>query len=155
MPKPLRVLIVEDSEDDARLLLRAIEHQGYDPVSERVDSAEAMTAALDKGTWEVVLCDYSMPGFSAPAALSALQKAELDLPFIVVSGTIGEEQAVEMMRAGAHDYLLKDDLARLVPAIERELEEAENRRQRNEAEEAVRKSADQFRRLVEAAPTRW
>ena len=151
MQKPLRVLIVEDSEDDARLLLRALEHQGYGPVSERVESAEAMAAALDKGTWEVVLCDYSMPGFSAAVALSLLQKAGLDLPFIVVSGTIGEEQAVEMMKAGVHDYILKDNLTRLVPAIERELEEAENRRQRKRAEEAVRKSEARLRSVLEAS----
>src|SRR3990170_5476571 len=99
----LRVLVVEDSEDDAKLLLRALAKAGFAVASQRVDTAAAMQAALDEGTWDVILADYSMPEFSAPAALDTLKDSGLDLPFIIVSGTIGEDLAVEAMKAGAHD----------------------------------------------------
>ena len=134
MSTPLRVLIVEDSEDDAALLVRELRRGGYDPSFLRVDTAGGMKAALDSHLWDVIICDHSMPLFSAPAALSILQEAHLDLPFIIASGTIGEEAAVNAMKSGAHDYILKDNLARLIPAIDRELREAVVRKGRREGE---------------------
>ncbi|MGH3145912.1 MAG: PAS domain S-box protein, partial [Rubrobacter sp.] len=136
---PLEVLLVEDSEDDALLLLRQLQRGGYEPVWERVDTAEAMEAALDERGWDLVVSDHSMPTFSSMAALDLLQrKGFVDLPFIIVSGQIGEDAAVSAMKAGAHDYIMKDNLARLNTAIERELREAEVRRERRRAEEKYR-----------------
>ena len=140
MSIPLRVLLIEDSEDDAVLLLRELRYGGYEPVFERVDTAVAMNAALVRQTWDVVISDYSMPQFSAPAALTLLQKKELDLPVIIVSGSIGENTAVALMKAGAHDFILKGNLARLVPAIERELRESAERRDRKRAEAQIKAS---------------
>jgi len=141
MSKPLRVLIVEDSEDDTLLLVNELERGGYDTTFERVETAEAMTAALEKQEWDIIISDYRMPRFSGPAALALFKETGLDLPFIVVSGTVGEETAVATMKAGAHDYLMKDRLTRLVPAIERELYEAENRRYSKQAEEMFKSLA--------------
>ncbi len=135
MGKPLRVLIVEDSEDDARLLLRELSRGGFEPACERVEDADAMSAALGKGTWDAILCDYRLPNFSAQAALRLMKIAGLDLPFILVSRVIGEEKAAEVMKAGAHDFILKDKLARLVPAVAREMADAQVRRERKRAEE--------------------
>src|SRR4051794_27361393 len=104
MSVPLRVLLVEDSEDDCALLLRALRRGGYEPEYTRVDTAEAMRTALTAAPWDVVISDHRMPQFSAPAALTLLQESGLELPFLIVSGTIGEEIAVEAMRAGAHDF---------------------------------------------------
>jgi len=135
----LEVLLVEDSEDDALLLLRQLRRGGYEPVWKRVDTAEAMEAALDERGWDLVVSDHSMPTFSSVAALDLLRrKGFVDLPFIIVSGQIGEDAAVAAMKAGAHDYLMKDNLARLNTAIERELREAEVRRERRRAEEKYR-----------------
>jgi len=138
MGKPLRVLVAEDSEDDALLVIRELERGGYDAAFERVETAEAMTAALKEQAWDVIIADYRMPNFSAPAALKLTQGSGLDLPFIIISGTIGEDTAVEAMRSGAHDYMMKGNLMRLVPAIERELNEAEVRKERKKAEEGIR-----------------
>ena len=137
MNKSIRVLHIEDSEQDAALIARHLACAGYELISERVDTAEAMKAALERDRWNLILCDYSMPQFSALRALTLAQEMEVDLPFIIISGTIGEAVAVEAMRAGAHDYLMKDNLVRLVPTIERELNEAENRRARREADEQL------------------
>lgn len=141
MKRPLRVLHVEDSEDDAALIERELRRNGYEPTVERVDTPAAMKAALEQGAWDAVIADYAMPHFSGPAALEMLKEVGLDLPFIIVSGAIGEETAVEIMRAGGHDYIMKGNLKRLVPAIERELREAEVRRQRRRAEEELRNAA--------------
>lgn len=149
MNKSLRVLIVEDSEDDVLLLLRELRRGGYDPVYERVEDANAMQAALANRPWDVVLSDYSMPRFSAPAALTLLQQSGIDLPFIIVSGTIGEAAAVAAMKSGAHDFLVKGQMARLIPAVEREMREARVRRERTEAEEALRQRENYFRALIE------
>jgi two-component system, cell cycle sensor histidine kinase and response regulator CckA len=144
----LHILIVEDSEDDLLLLLRELRHGGYTPDYVRVETAAAMQAALDRQAWDIVIADYTLPSFSAPEALELLQQQQ-DIPFIIVSGTIGEEAAVAAMRAGAHDYLLKDNLTRLVPAVERELREAKERQQRLWAEQALRESEERFRQLAE------
>ena len=137
MSQALRVLIVEDSEDDALLLVRALRRAGYDVVHERVDTAEDMMAALARQGWDIVVSDYSMPNFTGTGALALLKKSGLDIPFIFVSGTIGEDTAVAAMKAGAQDYIMKGNLARLIPAIERELGESKVRRERRRAEEQV------------------
>lgn len=147
----LRVLAVEDVEDDVLLLAREIRRGGYDPVIERVDTAEAMAAALDRGDWDVVIADHSLPRFNGFAALALLRERNLDLPFILVSGTIDEEIAVGAMRAGVHDYVMKGNLRRLAPAIQRELHEAVDRRRRAEAERALEHERDYSRRLIEGA----
>jgi len=132
---PLRVLIVEDSEEDALLLVRELRQGGYEPCFELVETGEAMRAALGRGPWDLILADYLLPRFSAPEALAAARELAPDVPFLVISGRIGEETAVDMMKAGAHDYLMKDNLARFLPAVHRELREAEGRRQRRRAEQ--------------------
>ena len=152
MSTPLHVLIVEDSEDDLLLLLRTLRQGGYEPAHRCVQTAAALRAALAGEPWDVVLSDFRLPQFNGAEALRLVQEAGLDLPFIVVSGVIGEEQAVAVMKAGAHDYVLKDKLVRLAPAIARELRDAEARRQRRQAEEQLRASEAQFRLLFEANP---
>ncbi len=127
MARPINVLIIEDSEDDAELICIALEKWGFTPYSRRVATAKAMRAALTEERWDVVLSDYMMPSFDGLKALQILKSSGLDLPFILVSGSIGEDIAVASMRAGAHDYLMKDQLARLAPAVERELQEAKVR----------------------------
>lgn len=136
--RPLRLLLIEDSEPDAELLVEHLRQGGYDPDYERVESADALNAALDRKTWDLVIADYTMPGFSGTAALSILRSRGFDMPFIFVSGTIGEDVAVNAMKVGAHDYIIKGHLKRLVPAIERELRDADVRRERAKAEERVR-----------------
>ena len=139
MGLPLRVLLVEDSEDDVLLLVRMLRRGGYDLTWERVETPAAMEAALAGRSWDLVISDHSMPAFSSLAALELLRsKGFVDLPFIIVSGQIGEDAAVSAMKAGAHDYLMKDNLARLNSAIERELREAEVRRERRQAEAKYR-----------------
>lgn len=150
MERNLRVLHVEDQERDVALISRHLSRAGYALVIERVDTPEAMSAALERQEWDVILCDYAMPHFDALSALTLLKETELELPFIIISGTIGEDIAVEAMRAGADDYLIKDNLTRLVPAIERELHEAENRRARRRAELALKGSEAELRALFEA-----
>ena len=140
MSRPLRVLIVDDSPDDVELLMLELQRGGYAPTFERVETASAMKMMLGNHAWDIILADYSMPYFSAIGALTQLQLSGLDLPFIIVSGYVGDDYAVACMKAGAHDYVMKDNLARLVPAIEREMSEAEERRKRKLAEKALRKS---------------
>ena len=137
MIKKLSTLLVEDSEADAELIVRELKDGGFDPIYERVDTPRSMTDALNLRPWDVVIADYSMPGFGGETALAMLRERGLDVPFISVSGTIGEDLAVSMMKAGAHDYLMKGNLKRLVPAIERELEAAESRRERQRAQAAT------------------
>jgi anti-sigma regulatory factor (Ser/Thr protein kinase)/CheY-like chemotaxis protein len=134
----LRALIIEDSPDDLMLVQRELRRGGFDLVFEQVETALDMSLALDGQDWDVILCDFELPGFGAAQALALLQATGKDIPFLIVSGTIGEETAVEMMRAGAADFLIKGRLGRLVPAIRRELQEAEGRRARRQAEVALR-----------------
>jgi two-component system cell cycle sensor histidine kinase/response regulator CckA len=134
MPGPLRVLIVEDSVDDTLLIAAELERGGLDPVYERVETAAAMQAALDVHEWDLIICDYSMPQLTGPVALAIFCQKCLDIPFISVSGTVGEETVAEMMKTGAHDYVMKGHLARLVPAVKRELRAARERRDRRQAE---------------------
>ena len=128
MRRQLRVLVVEDTPDDAELMILALKEGGLDPTWERVQTAEELAAALAKTTWDAVLSDYTIPEFGAAAALEIVRAADLDLPFLIVSGTVGEEVAAEMMRVGANDFVLKQNLARLAPAVDREMRAAEIRR---------------------------
>jgi putative two-component system response regulator len=139
----LRVLIVEDSQDDTTLLLAELRRGGYEPVHAQVDTADALRSALERQSWDVVLSDHALPRFDSLAALRLLKTSELDIPFIIVSGTIGEERAVEAMKAGASDYVMKGKLARLVPAVARELAEAKQRAARSAAEQALREREQQ------------
>ena len=166
----LRVLLVEDSTDDARLLVRQLTSAGYDVQHERVDSPGAMRDALTRASWDLVISDYSLPGFSGTDALNLLQQQGIDVPLIFVSGTVGEDVAVAAMKAGASDYILKDNLKRLIPAMERELRDAEMRRERRRAHETVserdlavgierrraeqelRQSEERFSRVFRASP---
>src|SRR5579884_942509 len=133
----LRLLLVEDSEDDAALLLRALRRSGYTLDVARVETQEGMIAALDRHPWDVVISDYYLPRFSAIQALAIVKERRLDLPFIIVSGAIGEETAAAALRAGAHDVIRKGNWVRLPPAIDRELRDVANRRERRRAEEAL------------------
>ncbi len=148
MSQPLQVLIVEDSENDAALLEIELQRAGYDPVCHRVDTREAMTAALARQPWQLVIADYVMPRFNGLEALSLVKAQGLDLPFIIVSGHITDNTAVAAMKAGAHDYVMKDNLARLGPAVQRELREAEVRRERRRADEKL-KVEQVFRQAIE------
>lgn len=144
MSNPLSILIVEDCEDDVLLLVRELRKGGYKPVFKQVDTSDGMKSALESREWDVVIADYTMPSFSAPEALQLLKTTGLDIPFIIVSGAVGEETAVTAMKAGAHDFIMKDNLTRLIPAIERELREAEIRKQRKLAEEEKKKMREQL-----------
>jgi PAS domain S-box-containing protein/putative nucleotidyltransferase with HDIG domain len=150
--KPLAVLIIEDSETDALLIVRLLKKAGYDVVFEQVENAAQMRTALEKSTWDIVLSDHSLPQFNSLAALRLLQEASLDIPFITVSGTMSEETAVTMMKAGAHDYLNKANLTRLIPAIERELAQAKGRQEHRRAEAALARSEQARKSLFENVP---
>src|SRR5450631_1602518 len=149
----IRILLVEDNADDAALLERHLRRHGLVPEITRVEQADEMQAALHATHLpDLVLADYNLPTFSGPAALQLLKTARLDLPFIMLSGEVSEETAVSSMRAGAHDYVSKQNLSRLVPAIHRELKEAETRRNSRAAEMALQASEARFHSLVEAMP---
>lgn len=135
--KAIKLLLVEDSADDAEMLLYELRRAGYSVEYERVETADEMVAALHRQAWDIVIADYSLPRFSGEAALQIVQESGVDLPFIMVSGAIGEERAVEVMRAGAHDYVMKGNLKRLSVAIQRELREVKERQARRTAEEQV------------------
>ncbi len=144
MKRQLRVLLVEDSQDDMLLLLRELKNGGFETIHERVETAGAMRKALAENSWDMVISDYRMPQFDAPGALKVLHESGLDLPFIIVSGKIGEDLAVAAMKSGAHDYLMKGNFSRLVPAVDRELREAAERRKHRRAEEAIRQGKIQW-----------
>jgi signal transduction histidine kinase len=147
--RPLQVLVVEDSADDAMLLEIELRRAGCDPVCQRVDTLAALAAALERQKWDLVLADYRLPGFDGLAALAILREKGLDVPFIIVSGYITEETAIAAMKAGAHDFVMKDKLARLGPAVERELRDAEVRRERRRAEEGLRRAHDELEMRVQ------
>ena len=152
MSPSIRVLLVEDSPDDTELLLLELQSGGYDPTYTRVDTAPAMRAVLAQGRWNIVIADHSMPQFNALAALAVLRESGLDLPFIIVSGVIGEDTAVAAMQAGAHDYIMKDNLARLLPAVARELREAAGRQERKRVEAQL--LHDAFHDMLTGLPNR-
>ena len=137
MANTIRVLLVEDSEDDAELAIRELTRGGYQVSFRRVDTADALLAALEDARWDLAIGDFSMPGFSGTAALTMVRQFDGEMPFIFVSGTIGEDAAVAAMRSGAQDYIMKGSLKRLVPAVERELREVASRRSRRQAEERL------------------
>ena len=148
----LRVLIVDDSSDDAQLIVEALGAHDHEIVSCRVDEAQALRTALGSGSWDIVISDYSMPRLTSEEALRIVTELDPNLPFIVVSGVIGEEAAVEMMRLGALDYVMKDRLGRLLPAILRELRDADTRKRADAAETAMRELRDRLEATVERAP---
>ena len=147
----LHVLIVEDSEFDAQIMANLIRKGGKTVVSRRVDTPDSFRTALDQGIWDVILADYNLPAFSAPEALSILQESKRDIPFIIVSGGIGEATAVAAMKSGAHDYLMKGNLQRLSPVVDRELREAGVRAERRQAVQGLAESERRYRLLYETA----
>jgi PAS domain S-box-containing protein len=151
MNKPLLVLIVEDSEDDVLLMVRALKDGGYEPEYLRVETAEAMRSVLREKTWDVILSDYRLPRFDGLAAIALLKETDLDIPLIVVSGAIGEETAVECMRSGAQDYVMKGNISRLASAVDRELKHAVSRVQRRRADEELKVGKAQLSNALEIA----
>jgi len=150
MGQPLRVLLIEDSDFDATLLVRMLGKGGYNLHHERVETADELKAAL-QNDWDLIIADYNLPQFSAPDALEIVKKTGRDIPFIIVSGAIGETTAVSAMKSGAHDYLMKGNLARLLPVVDRELREARNREGKRQTSEALRESELRYRLLWETA----
>ncbi len=152
MRQPLKALIVDDSEKDTVLLLRELRRGGYELSFERVDNESAMLSAIARQSWDIVLTDYSMPRFNASAALAAIARSGVDLPCIVVSGAVGEETAVEVMRSGAQDLVLKHNLKRLVPVISREMVAARSRRERRLADAELDRERQLLRQLMNGIP---
>ena len=147
--RSLRVLMVEDSEDDELLIIRELKKGGFNPVYERIETAVAMKKALKDRQWDIILCDYSLPKFNAPSAIAELKEANIDIPIIIVSGTIGEDVAIECMRLGAQDYIMKHNMSRLCSAIARELKDAEIRSQAKHMQEKLRYEEQRCRAFVE------
>jgi len=127
MSNLLHVLIVDDSENDAKLIVRKLRHEGYEPEWERVDTADTMKAALKSKKWDVILCDFKMPLFSVYAALKIVQEENMDIPFILISGAIGEDTAMAAVKSGANDYVMKGNLYKLAATIEKEISKAKER----------------------------
>jgi len=152
MNSSLRVLLVEDSENDALIIIHILKAGGYEPVWERVETAAAMCKALLEQPWDLILSDYRLPRFNGLEALALLKETGIDIPFILFSGTIGEETAVAAMKAGAHDFVMKDKLSRLIPAIDRELKEAEVRQKGKWTEAALRESREVEKSILLSVP---
>jgi len=150
--RPISILMVEDDDDDSVMLLHALRKGGFEPFHERVETEVDMRSALARRQWDVVISDYTLPSFSAPRALAALKDSGYDVPFIVVSGSIGEELAVSVLKDGASDFITKGNLSRLISALERELRDSASRRARREAEAALRASNERTIALVNASP---
>ena len=150
---PLRALLVEDSKHDAELVQLELGRNGYALDLEHVDSAEALTDALERRSWDVIICDYNLPGFGGDEALEIVNEHDVDAPFIILSGSIGEEAVVEALKAGARDCVLKTNLARLVPVLERALTDAETHRRRIESDKRLRASEERLRLALEAGQT--
>ena len=144
MSEPLRALIIEDSALDAKVLVGLLQAGGYEVTSERVETAEHFVAALNAAEWDIILADYNLPEFDGPEGLRLLQESGQDIPFIVISGGIGEYLAVQIMKSGAHDYLMKGNLKRLVPVVEREVREARERTKHRKAEAALHSANEQM-----------
>ena len=153
MTKPLKVLVVEDSEDDTYLIIRELKRADYTVEFTRVDNAPDVLRELKNGKWDIIISDFSMPTLTGMEVLEFVKNEQLEIPFIIVSGVIGEDKAVSAMKAGAHDYLMKDSLKRLVPAVERELREYEIKCGRKRAEQALRESEDKYRTIFESTGT--
>ncbi len=151
METPLRLLLIEDSESDAFLVIRHLEKGGYAVMPERIETAEQLESALQEQGWDIIISDYQLPGFDAPAALALFTAKGADIPFIVVSGTIGEETAVSIMKAGAQDYLMKNNLAKLPSVVKRELAEARHRKELKEAEEQLRLNEQRWKFAIEGS----
>ena len=147
----MRVLIVEDSKIEAKFTVNLLKKNGYSVVHERVETEEQMVAALEEHKWDIIISDYQMPDFDGMRALQVFQRYELDIPFILVSGKIGEETAVDLMKMGAHDYIMKGNTARLVPAIRSHLKDAANRRENLRLEKRLKESEAQYRGFFENA----
>jgi PAS domain S-box-containing protein len=147
--QPLRALMIDDSEDDILLTVRELKKGGYHLIYERIETAVDMKKALREKEWDIILCDYKMPTFDAPSAIAIFKELNLNIPFIVISGTIGEDTAIECMRSGAHDYFMKGKLSRLCPAIARELEDAKVRMKQKQSEEELRQSEAKYRTILE------
>jgi PAS domain S-box-containing protein len=148
-PQTLRVLTIDDSEDDVLLVIRELKRGGYNPLYERVETASAMKKALQDKKWDIILCDYKMPNLDGPSAITLLKETNIDIPIIIVSGNIGEDTAIECMHRGAQDYIMKSNLSRLCPAITREIEEAKNRQNKKQVEEQLREEEQRFRALAD------
>jgi PAS domain S-box-containing protein len=148
---PLRVLIVEDAESDAAMVVRQLRKFHPDLEFRQVDGEPELRAALEETSWDVILCDFALPRFDAPRALAVVHELDLDVPFVVVSGEVGDEAAVALMKAGAQDYVRKENLERLGPAVDREIAEAKNRRDRRRADEALRASEERWQFAIEGA----
>jgi CheY-like chemotaxis protein len=147
--------MVDDSESDVLLIIRELKKGGYNPYYERVETAAAMKKSLQEKQWDVILCDYKMPKFDASSAIALLKETNIDVPLIIISGTVGEETAVECMRLGAQDYIIKGNLFRLCPVIARELEESEVRNKQKQAEsqreavlEELHKNEEKYRTII-------
>ncbi|MFZ3103482.1 MAG: PAS domain S-box protein [Smithella sp.] len=145
----LRVLIVEDSEDDVLLIIRELKKGGFNPIYERVETAAAMRKALKEKQWDIILCDYKLPQFSAPSAIALLKETNIDIPILIISGKIGEDTAAECMLVGTQDYIMKNNMSRLCPAIARELDEADSRNKRKQMEQALFQSEEKYRNILE------
>lgn len=152
MKKPLKVLIIEDSEDDAQILLASLRHSGYEPIFERVQTEKELRSALENQRWDIFLSDYQMPNFLGTDALKIVREKGLDIPFIMITGHLGEERAVEIMRNGANDFFLKGNIQRLAEAVNRELREYEIRKKQREGEIALRQSEERYRKLIDLNP---
>src|SRR5437773_4881601 len=151
MKRTLRILIIEDSEEDTPVLVRRLEWSGFTPIWKRVDTIESLRTALAQETWDIAFSDYSMPGLGIREALALVKERGPDLPFIVLSGAIKEEDAVAMLNAGAKDYILKDNLSRLIPVVERELRLAQLRREREEIEKVQRENQARKNAILDSA----
>ncbi len=152
MQKKLKLLLIEDSLDDTKLLIRQIEKSGYELEYTRVETEKQLKGALECEKWDFVISDYSLPNFTGLSAINIIKQLGVDIPIIIVSGAIGEDIAVEAMKAGAHDYIMKDNLARLSPAIERELREVQIREERRQAVNSLRESEQKYHNLFDQSP---
>jgi HD-GYP domain-containing protein (c-di-GMP phosphodiesterase class II) len=146
--KALRVLMIEDSEDDTLFIIRELKKSGYNPVYERVETAAAMKKALKKKPWDIILCEYSLTKFNAPSAIALLREENIDIPVIIVSGTIGEEAGIDCMYSGAKDYIMKGNMSRLCPAIARELKYAEIRNRGKRTEVKLQQTLESLKKEV-------